>query len=138
MRSEKKGCFGVARIPLLPRFLLLVFQNNRTFLPSSISNKNRHPITTFATCTVLSQSTRDEHTSHTFDSIVRPNDNNKMYKAIAIAGLAALAAAQSSVLTFTHVPNPITDGQAQAVTYSTNDTASVSTSRQEAQTGNPR
>jgi len=52
-----------------------------------------------------------------------------MYKAIAIASLAALAAAQSSVLTFTHVPNPITDGQAQAITYSTNDTASVSTSR---------
>ncbi|KAK3618690.1 hypothetical protein LTR56_024477 [Elasticomyces elasticus] len=38
------------------------------------------------------------------------------------SSLAALAAAQSASLTFTHVNNPITDGQAQALTYSTNDT----------------
>lgn len=47
-----------------------------------------------------------------------------MFKAIIVSGLVALAAAQSSVLTFTHVPNPVTDGQAQAITYSTNDTTS--------------
>ncbi|KAF2718823.1 hypothetical protein K431DRAFT_252503 [Polychaeton citri CBS 116435] len=36
----------------------------------------------------------------------------------------ALASAQSSVLTFTRVPNPITVGQAVALTYATNDTES--------------
>ncbi|KAK5694362.1 hypothetical protein LTR17_024881 [Elasticomyces elasticus] len=44
-------------------------------------------------------------------------------KFLLASGLAALAAAQSASLTFTHVNNPITDGQAQALTYSTNDTA---------------
>lgn len=47
-------------------------------------------------------------------------------KALIVGSLAALATAQSAVLTFTHVPNPVTDGQAQAITYSTNDTSSVS------------
>jgi len=47
-------------------------------------------------------------------------------KTLLVSGLAALAAAQSTVLSFTHVPNPITDGQAQAITYMTNDTTSVS------------
>ena len=49
-----------------------------------------------------------------------------MFKSIVVSGLVALAAAQSTVLTFTHVPNPVTDGQPQAITYSTNDTVSVS------------
>ena len=48
-----------------------------------------------------------------------------MFKAIILSGLVALSAAQSSVLTFTHVPNPVTDGQAQAITFSTNDTTIV-------------
>ncbi|KAK5127212.1 hypothetical protein LTR85_008574 [Meristemomyces frigidus] len=43
-------------------------------------------------------------------------------KALVISGLAALSAAQSAVLTFTKVPNPVTDGVAEAITYSTNDT----------------
>ncbi|KAM0714812.1 hypothetical protein Q7P37_009276 [Cladosporium fusiforme] len=43
-------------------------------------------------------------------------------KTIVLGALAAVAAAQSAVLTFTNVPNPITDGQAQAITYATNDT----------------
>ncbi|KAK5131898.1 hypothetical protein LTR08_000486 [Meristemomyces frigidus] len=43
-------------------------------------------------------------------------------KTLIISSLAALSAAQSAVLSFTHVPNPITDGQAQAITYVTNDT----------------
>ena len=47
-------------------------------------------------------------------------------KTILISAFAALAAAQSSVLTFTKVPNPVTDGQPQAITYATNDTMSVS------------
>ena len=45
-------------------------------------------------------------------------------KAVLVSALAALASAQSAVLTFTHVPNPVTDGQAQAITYATNDTTS--------------
>ncbi|KAK5117719.1 hypothetical protein LTR62_005143 [Meristemomyces frigidus] len=46
-----------------------------------------------------------------------------MFTSTLIAGaFATLIAAQSTVLTFTHVPNPITDGQAQAITYATNDT----------------
>jgi hypothetical protein len=47
-------------------------------------------------------------------------------KTILVSAFAALAAAQSAVLTFTNVPNPITDGQAQAITFATNDTSSVS------------
>ncbi|TKA67453.1 hypothetical protein B0A55_08076 [Friedmanniomyces simplex] len=43
-------------------------------------------------------------------------------KLLLASGFAAIAAAQSKVLFFTHVPNPITDGQAQALTYATNDT----------------
>lgn len=43
-----------------------------------------------------------------------------------VAAFAALAAAQSTVLTFTNVPNPITDGQPQAILYATNDTSNVS------------
>ena len=45
-------------------------------------------------------------------------------KALLLGALAALAAAQSQVLTFTRVPNPITDGEPQAITYATNDTSS--------------
>ncbi|KAK6395098.1 hypothetical protein LTR65_001287 [Meristemomyces frigidus] len=45
-------------------------------------------------------------------------------KALIVSGLAVLSAAQSAVLTFTHVPNPVTDGATQAITYSTNDTTS--------------
>lgn len=45
-------------------------------------------------------------------------------KTLLLSALSALAAAQSAVLTFTNVPNPITDGQAQAITYATNDTTS--------------
>jgi hypothetical protein len=48
-------------------------------------------------------------------------------KTLLVSAFAALAAAQSSVLTFTNVPNPITDGQAQAITFATNDTTTVST-----------
>jgi hypothetical protein len=43
-------------------------------------------------------------------------------KALLLGALAAFAAAQSQVLTFTRVPNPITDGEPQAITYATNDT----------------
>ncbi|KAL1583555.1 hypothetical protein WHR41_07652 [Cladosporium halotolerans] len=43
-------------------------------------------------------------------------------KALLLGAIAALATAQSTVLTFTNVPNPITDGQPQAITYATNDT----------------
>lgn len=43
-------------------------------------------------------------------------------KALLLGALAALAAAQSQVLFFTRVPNPMTDGEPQAITYSTNDT----------------
>ncbi|EMC93601.1 hypothetical protein BAUCODRAFT_150900 [Baudoinia panamericana UAMH 10762] len=42
-------------------------------------------------------------------------------KALLAGAFAALAAAQSTVLTFTYVPNPMTDGQPQALTYTTND-----------------
>jgi hypothetical protein len=48
-------------------------------------------------------------------------------KTLVLSALAALATAQSAVLSFTNVPNPITDGQAQAITFRTNDTSSVST-----------
>ncbi|KAK3111993.1 hypothetical protein LTR53_012198 [Teratosphaeriaceae sp. CCFEE 6253] len=44
-------------------------------------------------------------------------------KILLASAFVALAAAQSAVLTFTKVPNPITDGQPQALTYSTNDTS---------------
>ena len=47
-------------------------------------------------------------------------------KTFLVSALAALVTAQSSVLTFTKVPNPVTDGQAQAITYATNDTTTVS------------
>lgn len=43
-------------------------------------------------------------------------------KTLLVGAFAALAAAQSAVLTFTNVPNPITDGEAQAILYATNDT----------------
>ena len=43
-------------------------------------------------------------------------------KALLLGAVATLAAAQSQVLTFTRVPNPVTDGQPQAITYATNDT----------------
>jgi hypothetical protein len=36
----------------------------------------------------------------------------------------AAIVSQTSVLTFTRVPNPITVGEPQAITYSTNDTTS--------------
>ena len=45
-------------------------------------------------------------------------------KALLLGAFAAYAVAQSSVLTFTHVPNPVTDGEPQAILYSTNDTQS--------------
>jgi hypothetical protein len=45
-------------------------------------------------------------------------------KALLLGALAALATAQSAVLTFTRVPNPVTDGEPQAITYATNDTTS--------------
>lgn len=41
---------------------------------------------------------------------------------VLFGAFAVLASAQSSVLTFLHVPDPITDGQPQAITYATNDT----------------
>lgn len=44
-------------------------------------------------------------------------------KALLFGALAASAAAQSAVLTFTRVPNPITDGEPQAILYATNDTS---------------
>lgn len=49
-------------------------------------------------------------------------------KALIISGLAALATAQSTVLGFSHVPNPVVDGTETALTYFTNDTSSVSPS----------
>lgn len=45
-------------------------------------------------------------------------------RTLLLGAFAALAAAQSAVLTFTRVPNPITDGQPQALLYATNDTSS--------------
>ena len=45
-------------------------------------------------------------------------------RSLLLSALATYAAAQSKVLFFTHVPNPITDGEKQAITYSTNDTQS--------------
>lgn len=51
---------------------------------------------------------------------------NMFSKALLLGAIAALATAQSTVLTFTNVPNPITDGQPQAITYATNDTTTVS------------
>jgi hypothetical protein len=46
-------------------------------------------------------------------------------KAILVGAFAAIAAAQSTVLTFTNVANPITDGQPTALLWATNDTVSV-------------
>jgi len=45
-------------------------------------------------------------------------------KTLLLSALAAFATAQSAVLSFTNVPNPVTDGQAQAITFRTNDTSS--------------
>ena len=45
-------------------------------------------------------------------------------KALLLGALAVFAAAQSDVLTFTRVPNPVTDSEPQAITYATNDTSS--------------
>ena len=39
--------------------------------------------------------------------------------ALVLGAFAATALAQSKVLFFTHVPNPITDGEAAAITFST-------------------
>ncbi|CZT24734.1 uncharacterized protein RCC_10462 [Ramularia collo-cygni] len=50
-------------------------------------------------------------------------------KALLIGALAALATAQSSVLSFTRVPSPITAGEPQALTYATNDTETPVTIR---------
>lgn len=47
-------------------------------------------------------------------------------RGLVVGAVAAVAAAQSAVLTFTNVPNPITDGQVQVLEYQTNDTTSVS------------
>ena len=44
-------------------------------------------------------------------------------KALLVGALAVLSAAQSSVLFFTRVPNPITDGEPQAIIYTSNDTS---------------
>jgi hypothetical protein len=49
-----------------------------------------------------------------------------LYNALLVTAFAALAVAQSAVLTFTHVPSTVTVGQPQAITYATNDTSSVS------------
>lgn len=48
---------------------------------------------------------------------------------VLIALCAAFAAAQSDVLFFTRVPNPITDGANQVILWSTNDTESDVTLR---------
>merc|ERR1711881_288653 len=42
-------------------------------------------------------------------------------KAIILAGLSALAAAQSTTLTFTEVPQTVTDGQEQTIRYTSED-----------------
>lgn len=48
-----------------------------------------------------------------------------MFAKVFFAGLVALAAAQSANLGFTKVPNPVTAGQAETVTYRTTDESSV-------------
>lgn len=45
-------------------------------------------------------------------------------RTLLLGAFALLAAAQSDVLSFTRVPNPVTDGEAQAILYATNDTQS--------------
>lgn len=45
-------------------------------------------------------------------------------KVLFVGALAALATAQSAVLSFTNVPTPVTVGQQVALTFATNDTAS--------------
>ncbi|EME49787.1 hypothetical protein DOTSEDRAFT_68546 [Dothistroma septosporum NZE10] len=45
-------------------------------------------------------------------------------KALLVGVLAAVAAAQSSTLSFTRVPSPVTAGQEEALTYATGDTNS--------------
>ena len=58
-------------------------------------------------------------------------------RALLLGAVAALAAAQSQVLTFTDVPNPVTDGEPQAILYSTNDTTNpVMIILRKGQTGN--
>ena len=76
---------------------------------------------------------RDPLSSRFYDSTFHNTTNTlipdiKMFsKTLVLSALAALATAQSAVLSFTNVPNPVTDGQAQAITFRTNDTSSVST-----------
>ncbi|RMY74620.1 hypothetical protein D0863_03135 [Hortaea werneckii] len=48
-------------------------------------------------------------------------------KAIILAGLSALAAAQSTVLTFTDVPQTVIDGQQQTIRYTTDDNSTAVT-----------
>ncbi|KAI7164055.1 hypothetical protein D0869_08270 [Hortaea werneckii] len=48
-------------------------------------------------------------------------------KAIVLAGLSALAAAQSTTLTFTDVPQTVTDGQEQTIRYTTDDNSTAVT-----------
>merc|ERR1712072_1479247 len=48
-------------------------------------------------------------------------------KAIILAGLSALAAAQSTTLTFTEVPQTVTDGQEQTIRYTTDDNSTAVT-----------
>ena len=45
-------------------------------------------------------------------------------RALLLGSFTALAVAQSDVLTFTRVPNPITDGEVAVILYATNDTNS--------------
>jgi hypothetical protein len=55
--------------------------------------------------------------------IINNFDTADMFsKSILVSAFAALAYAQSSVLSFTRVPNPVTAGEATAITYATNDT----------------
>ncbi|GAB1733036.1 hypothetical protein NU195Hw_g9529t1 [Hortaea werneckii] len=48
-------------------------------------------------------------------------------KAIIFAGLSALAAAQSTTLTFTEVPQTVTDGQEQTIRYTSEDNSTAVT-----------
>lgn len=88
---------------------------------SNVIDVHVRSVPTLAAIAVSTPSFRHSNTVNT-----RPN--TKMFsKTVLLSALAALAAAQSTVLTFTNVPNPITDGEAQAITFATNDTSSVST-----------
>ena len=51
------------------------------------------------------------------------------FNALLVGALASFAAAQSAVLTFTNVPNPVTAGNPTALVWATNDTVSVSDGR---------